>query len=694
LSFKTWLFGYPIHSPNQEHAELLQLQAEVRQRVPGTLLEQPPADLITAITTTIVEDAGSHLPALIRDRVRRIVDALFHDDLLFRIIDFDSQGGLNLDVSLAVAARKHLRLQRKFLERSDSVIGAWRDAVSGILLPIIEALPQSVRETEEPPKDALSAPLIELTHAPAQLIENTFFNAVYGGSPEIEEFGLLSSLKHNLNRNLERASGFIPGRPSTKQLVHPTQAKGKSPTDLVAEYLGGTPFTELLLTPMPFEVPFHTRFEHTHIVGGTGHGKTQLLQLMIYRDLLKAAEGKGSVVVIDSQGDLIRTISHLALFDPNQPGSLADKLVLIDPDDVAYPPSLNLFDLEMGDLERYDAADREKLLNGTIALYEYIFGALLGAELTNKQGVIFRYLARLMMVIPGATIHTLIELMEDGEPFRPYMAALDGSARRFFETQFFTSTFDDTKRQVLHRLWGVLSNPTLDRMFSHPRNKVDLFEAMNSGKIVLINTAKDLLKSDGCQLFGRFFISLIAQAALQRAAIPEDRRRSTFVFVDEAHEYFDDTIDELLNQARKFKVGLVLAHQNLEQLSEHLRATIMASTSIKFAGGVSARDAAAFAKEMRCDPEFVQGMRKHGNATEFACWIKNTTPQAIRIDVPFGVVSCRPALDQAAYSSLIAANRARYCAPAMEADRAEARPATKTPPPSKASFELGRPELL
>ena len=97
-------------------------------------------------------------------------------------------------------------------------------------------------------------------------------------------------------------------------------------------------------------------------------------------------------MVIDSQGDLIRTISHLALFDPGRAGSLAEKPVLIDPNDVGYPPSLNLFDLEMGDLARYDAADREKLLNGTVALYEYIFGALLGAELTDKQGVIFRYL--------------------------------------------------------------------------------------------------------------------------------------------------------------------------------------------------------------------------------------------------------------------------------------------------------------
>ena len=127
--------------------------------------------------------------------------------------------------------------------------------------------------------------------------------------------------------------------------------------------------------------------------------------------------------------------------------------------------------------------------------------------------------------------------------------------------------------------------------------------------------------------------------------------------------------------ARKYKVGLVLAHQNLEQLSERLRATIMASTSIKFAGGVSARDAAAFAKEMRCDPEFVQSMRKHGKTSEFACWIKNTTPRAIKLEVPLGVVGDMPKLDQRAYDWLVEANRARYCAPAGEGERGEPRAA-------------------
>jgi hypothetical protein len=127
-------------------------------------------------------------------------------------------------------------------------------------------------------------------------------------------------------------------------------------------------------------MPFSSRFEHTHIVAGSGHGKTQLLQQMILKDLNKLEEGQGSVVVIDSQGDLLRNIVSLAAMT-----RLSERLVLIDPTDIDNPPALNLFDFGLERLTRYGRLEREKLLNGAIALYEYLFGALLGAELTRSR---------------------------------------------------------------------------------------------------------------------------------------------------------------------------------------------------------------------------------------------------------------------------------------------------------------------
>jgi hypothetical protein len=539
--------------------------------------------------------------------------------------------------------------------------------------------------------EAVEASLIDLCEAPGAVVQRVL--ATLLDDDTAREAGLFPDCAERLWHNVYRASGIDPDKAATtrKAIVTPEERKDLSPLELVEAYLGGTPFSGYLREPLPFPVPLQSRFEHAHVLGGTGHGKTQLLLRLIHRDLLAAQQGRGSVVVIDSQGDLIRTVTHLALFDPDAADSLADRLVLIDPTDVKHPPSLNLFDCDLDRLRGHDPAAREMILNGTVALFEYVFGALLGAELTQKQGVIFRYLARLMMVIPGATIHTLLDLMEEPRLAAPHLGKLDGLARRFFEREFPQPNFDDTRQQIRNRLWGVLANPVLERMFAGGRNAVDLFAAMNEGKVVLVNTAKDLLKKDGCAILGRFFIAMVGQAANERATVPPERRRPTFVYVDEAYEYFDDRIEDLLNQARKYRVGLVLAHQNLDQLNQRLRGTVMASTSVKFAGGVSARDASVLAREMRCEPEFLTSMRKCSGRTEFALWVKHATSHAIRATIPLGEVDRLPRLSPAGYAALIEANRARYCR-ALDGEALFGRSTARLI--AKSGFELGEQEVL
>src|SRR4051794_5636549 len=270
------------------------------------------------------------------------------------------------------------------------------------------------------------------------------------------------------------------------------------------------------------------QFAHTHIVAGSGHGKTELLKNYVLHDLDAIYQGKRSVILMDSQGDMIKSLLHLAEFSPSE-RLLSDRLVLIDPTDLEYPPCLNMFDFGVERANQYTALEREKLINGAIFLYEYLFGAVLGAELTQKQGVLFRYLSLILMDVPGATIYTLVEFMEDIKKTRPYVSKLDSFTQDFFRNQFYSSNFDNTRQQILNRLYGVLSNRTLARMFAHPKNKLNLFEAMNRGSIILINTAKDLLKQEGTEVFGRFLIALIAQATQERAAIHPRHRTPTFV---------------------------------------------------------------------------------------------------------------------------------------------------------------------
>ena len=265
--------------------------------------------------------------------------------------------------------------------------------------------------------------LIDLIETPGETLDRllaTFHD------DDVMKADLFTSLRDQFERRLCVASGidWEERRTTRRKAVMPSDAGEHVPARLAELYLQGTPWLQFFLTPLPFAIPFPARFEHTHIVGGSGHGKTQLLQLQIVRDLVESAADGRSVVVMDSQGDLLRTISNLSFLAPGDSSGLAERVMIIDPTDVEFPVALNMFDFNREGVAALPLVERERILNGTIELYEYFFGALLGAELTARQGIIFKYLARLLLEIPGATVHTFRQLMEDGEPFRPYMEKL------------------------------------------------------------------------------------------------------------------------------------------------------------------------------------------------------------------------------------------------------------------------------
>lgn len=466
---------------------------------------------------------------------------------------------------------------------------------------------------------------------------------------QLNEPLVFEALRSTLEAKLILASGGNPHDVKAFSRAPKYAAKSdiRNANELVQTYLGGTPLADLFSGPLDFEIPTKTRFEHHHIVAGSGHGKTQTLQFLIAQDIEAVRSGERSVVVFDSQGDLIRNIANLSVFAEG--GALHDRIVIIDPTDVEYPVSLNLFDVGQDRLSGYAPLERERLTNSILELYDFVLGTLLDAGMTQKQSVIFRYVTRLMLHIPNATIHTLRELMEPGADvkFASHIAKLSGTARHFFETEFASREFEQTKRQVLRRLWGILENQTFERMFSHPKSKIDLFSEMNAGKVILVNTAKDLLKESGTEIFGRFFIAMIAQAAQERAVLPENDRMPTMVYIDEAADYLDRNVGLILAQARKYKVGMVLAHQYMGQLSPALQEAFAANTSIKFAGGVSAKDARTLAGQMYCEPSLIEAQDKGS----FAAYIRNTTKQAVPLQFPFGFLEALPqmsATDRAA----------------------------------------------
>lgn len=531
-----------------------------------------------------------------------------------------------------------LRRSAGIMSEFDTVMSLVVELFVAMLRPVIEQCPALVTEQSSGVGDIrFETALPETPYDLPDIIE-TMRQLTF--APELDASDLAKNLRERLHYNLILASGLTPSDPRAieKATRFATKAPAMPPRNLIATYLGGTPLEALFKVSVPIVIPQATRFEHQHIVAGSGHGKTQALQQLILSDLDAVAAGQASIVVIDSQRDLIENIAGLSLFAPG--GPLHGRLCLIDPTDVEWPVALNLFDFGMERIDQYSQLDRERLINGVLELYDFVLGSLLDAGMTQKQSVIFRYITRLLLHIPNATIHTFRELLEDNglDRYRSHVNQLSGSAKAFFETEFQSREFAQTRKQVLRRLYGILENQTFERMFSHPKSKLDLFAEMNAGKVILINTAKDLLKENGTEIFGRFFIAMIAQAAQERAVLPANKRLPTFVYVDEANDYFDPNIGIILSQARKYGIGMILAHQFLGQLDGKLHEAIAANTAIKFAGGVSAKDARALSSELRTDPGFIEEQ----NRLSFAAFVRGVTKRAASIAITPGEMEKKP----------------------------------------------------
>ena len=352
----------------------------------------------------------------------------------------------------------------------------------------------------------------------------------------------------------------------------------------------------------------------------------------------------------------------MALFDPEE-GKLRDKLLLITPRDIEYPPALNIFDLNRERLGGYDEATKEQVTAGVIQTFDYLFNGLLGADLTAKQGVFFRFVARLMLALPktlgrNATMLDLIDLMDDPARYQKAIDSLPPIQCKFFERDFKSKTFAQTKEQIRYRLNAILENPTLARLFTAPTTKIDLFKELNNQSIILVDTAKDFLKGSSAH-FGRIFISLVLQAVLERAALPERERKPAFLIVDEAASYFDSNMDDLLTEARKYKLGCVFAHQFLDQCTQSLKSSLAANTSIKMASGVSMSDARQLAPDLRTTADFILSQPK----LSFATCIRNVTAQAVSIPLLAGELEAQLALSRAAYGELLDLNRKRVSLP-------------------------------
>jgi Helicase HerA, central domain len=650
-----WLFSSPSQA-DQRTSTLLARVTELRRRS-HFQSDEAVNDCIGEILVEAAEMAEVSVGQVLGQPLYHLLYELLHQEPF--LVDIEALKPANDSLQAGSVFREELTHMVEVLGNESERLAAWKNTMTIFLGRLFEYFPAvafadpRIDGTEEAPSAlAGTVPLYELMEDFHEAVEVV---VVTMASPREDEKGLYEPFTAILIENLCRISNLTRAEfeAGHKTPPYPSQALDSSPEEVLTDYLANTVFIALFETPITISVPQAMRYEHTHIVAGSGHGKTQTLQYLITNDLLRGMNDPISMVVIDPHGDLIQTLSH-SVFFKNPP--YAQQTIIIDPADVLFPVGLNLFDTGAGDARNLSGADLrtlETIQNNTLDFFEYFFSSLIGNELTGKQTTLFRYIGILLMQVPDATIHTVIDLMEHGERYKPYIQKLTGSAKLFFDTRFFDTSFRETKKQISVRLFGVLSSQTLDRMFSAKRSKINFFEALQSGTVILVNAAQDYLGAEASKIFIRLMVSLIGQALIRRAVIAPEARMPTYLYIDEAGNVVDETLVGLLSQVRKYKGAITFSHQYLDQVPSPIRAGMVAGTAIKLAGGISHKDAATLAPEYRCHPDFLLGMHKRAKSTEFALYARGITATAMTLQVPFGYLESLDKLTPTEYQALL-----------------------------------------
>jgi hypothetical protein len=288
------------------------------------------------------------------------------------------------------------------------------------------------------------------------------------------------------------------------------------------------------------------RTQHMHVIGASGTGKSTFLFNLIEQDI-EAGEG---VAVFDPHGDLIDRILGII------PEHRISDVVLIDPGDEEYSVGFNILTAH---------SDLEKTLLASDLVS--IFQRLSTSWGDQMEGVLRNAILAFLESTRGGTLSDLRWFLLDSKFREDFLRTVtDPDIRLFWQKGFTQLSGNKSIGPVITRLETFLSPKPLRYMVAQRSNRLNFSEILDSGKIFLAKLSQGAIGKENSYLLGSLLMSKFQQTAMSRQRQAANVRRDFWLYVDEFHNFITPSIAEILNGARKYRVGLILAHQELRQL--------------------------------------------------------------------------------------------------------------------------------
>lgn len=333
-------------------------------------------------------------------------------------------------------------------------------------------------------------------------------------------------------------------------------------------------------TSRSFYIKEHDRLSHIYVIGKTGTGKSTLLENLIRQDIAN----QNGLVFFDPHGDSSEKI-YSATKDISR---IIYWNVAEDKTGLGYNP-----------IRPVEPKRRPLLASGILEVFKKQWEDAWGVRMEH----IFRNCLLTLLDQPHATLADILQLFNSSTYRKQAIARLkNDQVKSFWTDEFAKYSYRlraDSLVPIQNKVGAFLANPILKQVLTAPKENLSLRRIMDEGQILLINLSKGKLGEDASLLLGGLLMTSFGLAAFSRADIPEEERRDFALYADEFQSFTTLSLVNMASELRKYRIGLVLAHQYLHQLDEKIRHAIIGNAGTLISFRLGAHDAIFLEKEFQ-----------------------------------------------------------------------------------------------
>lgn len=329
-----------------------------------------------------------------------------------------------------------------------------------------------------------------------------------------------------------------------------------------------------------FGIKTDDRRRHMYVIGKTGMGKTTILENMVLNDIY-AGHGIG---LVDPHGDFAEKVLNYI------PPHRINDIVYFNPSDLDFPVGFNV-------LESINEEYRHLVASGLMGVFKKIWPDVWSA----RMEYIMNNSILALIGFPDATLMGINRMLSD-EDYREKVISVvkDPVVKAFWDVEF--ASYSDKYKQeavapIQNKIGQFLSASVIRNIVAQVKSTINIREIMDTRKIFIMNLSKGRIGEDSSRLLGGMLITKIQLSAMERVDTPEKERKDFFLYVDEFQNFATESFSNILSEARKYRLDLIMAHQYMEQLEEGVRAAVIGNVGTMAMFRVGSTDADILAKE-------------------------------------------------------------------------------------------------